>query len=437
MTRYHKCLILKIIYLTTCLQGVSRCHALNHPHVRAAADALASSPLTTPTIHTSTTSCIRCRSTVSVTPLQASVMNDDNDQESHSVDRHRRTLLSAAASASSSSLFLVQLASMTASLAAAAAAPLPAQAATTVVEGIRQSASSIPGYGPSNIYYPSYLLGKFRATHVIVDSMEDDILGWWNKNTGTSTSSSTGGGGGGGFPLTLFYNVRFVAVEQANGTNANGNDNDAQLVIADRLYNQESYYKALRAKALEVSQQATSSPSSSLAVQVPPPLQRVDWNPSNPNVLTELYTNGSSREVKVTKRKSDMQTNDNNNNGGNGVNDNVLISSSEYRRITTVSSTTTGTNNGVGGIPTLKASRVLTKWNVINSDLVEGIELIYAESMLGGGGDPMSSISSASGKSSATSGPQVISKSRIRLQRIKDGTTGGDGGGSSTGTANL
>ena len=59
---------------------------------------------------------------------------------------------------------------------------------------------------------------------------------------------------------------------------------------------------------------------------------------------------------------------------------------------------------------------------------MEGMELMYGEAILGGGGDPMSSAA-LGGKGSGTgkAGPQVISKSMIRLQRIKqDKGTGMD-----------
>ena len=345
--------LLLLLYLQFCLQAVSEAFVGTTPTIRS---------------HIRPLSC---------TSLQSFVTDDDitiTHQRNEHPSLARRTLLSLLLS---SSIVLTST----------AVSPQSAQA-TSAVEGIRQSASSIPGYGPSNIYYPPYLLGKWRATQVIVKSEEDSLLASWDKAE---------------FPLTLFYNVRFIAID--------GTDQ----VVADRLYNQESYYKALRAKAAEISSASTST-------MIPPPLQRVEWNPSNPNILTQLYTDGSSREVKVTKRASDMVEND------NGT---VLISSSEYRRITTVSSGSGDAGsrpNPVGGIPTLNASRVLTKWNIINSDLMEGMELMYGEAILGGGGDPMSSAA-LGGKGSGTgkAGPQVISKSMIRLQRIKqDKGTGMD-----------
>ena len=225
------------------------------------------------------------------------------------------------------------------------------------------------------------MLGKWRATHVILSSQEDAI---------SSANLS--------FPITLFYNVRFLAVEGKN-----------DVVIADRSYNQESYYKALRAKAME---QLQSSPASSVTSIGLPALEKIEWTASNPNVLTESFINGSSREIKVTKRSSESIPASKDDAGGSATGAGVLLSSSEYRRVTKV--------DNDRGIPTLTASRVLTKWSVPSNsfEVMEGMELIYSDAMLaGGGGDP---LRGGGGIGGGESRPQVISKSRIRLQRIKE-----------------
>jgi hypothetical protein len=136
-----------------------------------------------------------------------------------------------------------------------------------------------------------------------------------------------------------------------------------------------------------------------------PSIRNVSWSPSNPNVLTTNYINGSSKEVKVTKRAAELDVT------------NGIISSSEYRRVTTVS----GSSGGGMGIPSISASRVLSKWKFSNSDgggvgmgdgiVIEGIEIVYSDGVLG---DPMAAAVGGKGQQQQQ---QLSSKCRLRLQR--------------------
>ncbi len=180
-------------------------------------------------------------------------------------------------------------------------------------------------------------------------------------------------------PLTIFYDVRFITVDGDEGDNVD-------KVIADRQFNEDSYYSALRSAIVEKANTLQQDNGSSIA---PPFVRAISWSPSNPNVLTSNYNDGSSKEVKVTKRSTELDT-------VNGI-----ISSSEYRRITTVAS-------GTLGVPSISASRVLNKWKINQDGVVEGIEIVYSDGVLG---DPMA----AGGAKQQQQ--QLSSKCRLRLER--------------------
>uniref|UniRef100_A0A7S3PYA0 DUF6816 domain-containing protein n=1 Tax=Chaetoceros debilis TaxID=122233 RepID=A0A7S3PYA0_9STRA len=271
--------------------------------------------------------------------------------------------------------------------------PSPANAAQTAGEAVRRSAANIPGYGQPDVFYPASFAGKWRATRVIVSSLSAEISDPIMSKVLASVP----------LPLTLFYDVRFITVDGDDNVNTNANSNEK--VIADRQFNEASYFNALK-EAVEQSQsqQKVSMPS----------IQTIVWSPFNPNVCTINYNDSSMKEIKVTKRAAelDMATGS--------------ISSSEYRRITNVSST--GTGNLPGGIPNISASRVLTKWKVNDTmsnsagdesgkqkQSVEGLEVVYSDGAMGG--DPMS-MGIGSGGGGGAKQPQMISKSRLRLQKL-------------------
>lgn len=245
-----------------------------------------------------------------------------------------------------------------------------ALAAQTTGEAIRRSAAKLPGYGQADVYYPPSFLGKWKATRVIVSS-DDPIMTSYFTLTDSSSS-----------PLTISYDVRFITVdgdEQVVGGVISGDK-----VIADRQFNEDSYYNALR-EAIE-----SGSTRGMTGDSLPPLLRAVSWSPSNPNVLTTNYNDGSSKEVKVTKRATELDE------------VNKIISSSEYRRITTVAP-------GTLGVPSIAASRILSKWKMNENGVVEGIEIVYTDGSLG---DP---LMAAGGNKQQQQ--QFSSKSRLRLER--------------------
>ena len=239
-----------------------------------------------------------------------------------------------------------------------------ALASQTAGEAVRRTAANIPGYGQPDCYFPPSFIGKWRATRIVVAS-DDPYISQLP------------------LPATITYDVRFITVD--GDTKSDG----SQKIVADRQFNEASFYNAIGAEL-----------GGKEGVRTPPPpaLQTITWSPFNPNVCTSNYSDGSSKEIKVTKRAGELDA-------ASGI-----ISSSEYRRITTVST------GSFGGIPSISASRVLTKWKsegVGKEQIVEGIEIVYTDGSLGG--DPM-----AAGIGSSSSKPQMTSKSRLKLEKIED-----------------
>jgi len=228
--------------------------------------------------------------------------------------------------------------------------PKSAMASTNIEEGnpsaefIRKKASNIPGYGPPDVLYPSYFVGKWKVTRTIIP-------------TDASTGESQ--------PRTIEYPVRYLMQSDNN-------------VVADRGYNELSLQNVL----------SSIKPSSS------------NWEATNPNVLQLTFVDGSSREIKVTKRAFSKEKDE------NGVE--LGLFSSEYRRITDVLPAI----NNIGGIPVIAGDRIKTKWRNNGSE-IEGIEVIYADT--GVMGDPMSASGPAGGS-------KLIMKSRIKMERYPDNT---------------
>ena len=238
----------------------------------------------------------------------------------------------------------------------------PASAAQTTAEAIRRTAAVLPGYGQPDVYFPTSYLGRWRAKKTIVVSDNPYLDGL--------------------LPVTLTYEMRFISVDgdsKEEAENAVGGK-----VVADRAFNEQSYYEALRNVVVESSNGGSR--------KVPPALRSAIWVPTNPNVLSSTYDDGTSQEIKVTKRAATLEQD------GAGT-----ASSSEYRRISDV---------GVNGIPILSASRVLTKWRS-DGESVEAIEIVYADGVMG---DPMGGAGGTVAKQGA---PVASTKARISLQRIQ------------------
>ena len=146
-----------------------------------------------------------------------------------------------------------------------------------------------------------------------------------------------------------------------------------------------------------------------------PSIRSCDWTSTNPNVLALEYSDGSSKEIKVTKRSSDVS------------NDGSNLFSSEFRRITAVPPSSSSSSI-TGGIPSVYKSRVLTKWRQVpgSNDVIEGIEILYNEQGTLGdrNSDPLQMggngvISSLYGGDSKDLADWRSTKTKILLERMK------------------
>jgi len=214
---------------------------------------------------------------------------------------------------------------------------IPAVGTANVIESIRQGASNIPGYGPSDIMYPPSLLGR------------------WNVTRRTTYDTTTT------MAVVSNYDVRFLPCQA-----------DTTFVVQDRGYNIMRFLNS-----------STNHP-----------VRSYEWIQSNPNDVRLVFVDGSNMEIKVTKRASERP-------------DNESVTSSEFQRITTEDAAS------LRG-PSIQARRVLTKWKIVSDNVVEALELEYDMSGVTLN-DPF--ITAAAG-ATKQAGPQLISKSRLHLERM-------------------
>jgi hypothetical protein len=200
-------------------------------------------------------------------------------------------------------------------------------------EAIRRSAANVPGYGQTDVFFPVSLAGKWKMTR------EVDF-------------------GNGRDPLRLSYPFRFIP----------SIEDDA--VVADRGINQAELEKAVQ-RTVMGKDDASSS------------VRSYEWIQTNPNDLRIVLSDGTRKEIKVTKRATERTDS--------------TVSSSEFQRIT---------QEDQRGIPDVSARRVMTKWKIVDDQTLEGLEIIYSMA----GGDPMSQPSS-------NNTPTILSKSRMLLVR--------------------
>ena len=118
-------------------------------------------------------------------------------------------------------------------------------------ESLRRSASNLPGYGPTDVFYPLNWQGTWTLRR------EDQI-----------TNSTT--------PEISTYPIRFIQ------------SIDKDSVIADRTFNELNYWETVR----------KGNRTGNI-------VQSIQWTETNPNDLNIIFTNGVKRNVKVTKRASD------------------------------------------------------------------------------------------------------------------------------------
>ena len=131
--------------------------------------------------------------------------------------------------------------------------PLPTYAASPIDAGeaIRRGAANIPGYGPTDVFFPASLVGSWKMTREVEF-------------------------GGGSQPLILTYPFRFLQ----------SIEDDA--VVMDRGVNQAELEQALL-RAISGKEDGTS-------------VRFYEWAYTNPNDLRLVLPNGLQKEIKVTKR---------------------------------------------------------------------------------------------------------------------------------------
>ena len=134
-------------------------------------------------------------------------------------------------------------------------APLPAIAAPPMdaAEAIRRSAANIPGYGQTDVFYPSNFAGSWRMIREVEMS--------------------------GRQPLRLVYPFRFVSSIEDN------------LVVADRGFNQAELEKAILREVKGDKELAS--------------IRSYDWKENNPNDLRLVFSDGYKKKIKTTKRATE------------------------------------------------------------------------------------------------------------------------------------
>lgn len=144
-----------------------------------------------------------------------------------------------------------------ASLIASPTLPANAAAPMDAGEAIRRSAANIPGFGPTDVFFPS------------------DLLGSWQMDREVEIGDRT---------IKLSYPFRFIQ----------SIEDDA--VVADRGSNQAELEKA-------IVQTVTGNKEPSSTVR------SYEWVMTNPNDLRLTLSDGKRKEIKVTKRATERSEN--------------------------------------------------------------------------------------------------------------------------------
>lgn len=219
---------------------------------------------------------------------------------------------------------------------------------------MRKSASNMPGYGPSDVYYPPAWAGLFTIRRQVT------------RDTGTD--------------LTLTYKFRLLPTIDVNNQAA---------AVQDRGYNQANLEAALRGAVID------DNDGSSLAGTA---VRSYTWSANNPNDVSVELADNSVKSIKVTKRAADSTA--------------ETVSSSEFQRVSQVSAAT-----GIPVVTARRVLTKYKAATPIDNQndavtTIEGLEIVYD---MGGGGDPMSATTATA---LSTDKPRVLSKSRLLLERL-------------------
>jgi hypothetical protein len=184
---------------------------------------------------------------------------------------------------------------------------------STTEEAIRRAAATLPGFGPTDVFYPSNWLGLWTVRR-------EDIFNI-NDNNDEAASSR------------LSYTVRFVPSIESDA------------VVADRAYNELNYYEASRKRDARGNA-----------------IQSIEWTESNPNDLQIVFSSGLRRDMKVTKRATERTD--------------TTVFSSEFLRILDDSSSIDGNRPMLTACRTLAKWKMIDSNHIegieLTSDMNEG-----------------------------------------------------------------
>ena len=195
--------------------------------------------------------------------------------------------------------------------------------ASSIREDIATTAAKIPGFGPSNVVYPSYFEGSWNIDKEIVEYRLKDPKIPTNLDLIRALQGYQGG--------RLGYQEKYLHYNNQ--------------IIQDRLFSSTSYYKALFKEPYVLS----------------------SWDISNPNLLTVSRTSGQVTEIKVTKRSIESPPNEAKS---------FAVGYSEYARIAQVEGSLQF------GVPQLFGLRTLVriKRDAEDARKLQGVERIYLHS---------------------------------------------------------
>jgi hypothetical protein len=265
---------------------------------------------------------------------------------------------------------------------------------TDAGEIIRRSASNIPGYGPSDVFYPLDWQGTWNVRREVTIPKQQKPV--------PDTSLSMDNPASTDVPIVLNYPIRFIQSIQ----------DDA--VVADRGFNQASLERSIRLISGSYTTTSTGSRSEDVSGMLDP-IRSYKWSESNPNDIFLEFFNGSRKYIKITKRSYDYDSTTN------------IVSSSEYQRVTQ-DDLSTSTTSMPGSIPTITARRIVSKYKPILStdtttsttttvNAIEAIEIVYDVSTSSSSNDPMSF--QLQQQSQQSQQPKILSKSKLYLTRTQ------------------
>ena len=229
---------------------------------------------------------------------------------------------------------------------------------------LSETASKIPGYGESDIYYPPFFLGDWEVTKEFADFTID-----------TSAVSQSD------LENSAIIREEIEKAEKEKGVRISSlvrfiRSSDGNRVIADRGRNEaeflRSYYKTLSSIGRSTVD-SLNSPKDSIYDDI----IQSQWDSSNPNILTITLPNNVLKELKVTKRAADDKGDDGRGNGPESLQG--VFGTSEFYRVAESDSSL------LSSVPKISSERVLTRYKPLDESLdnIQAIQLLKVYPPLG------------------------------------------------------